>query len=81
MENCQVYSSGFCCASICVPKSYTKEQIEEIANILNPTGISSRWEISEDKQFKTGHSMPCMCESDPNKMHSSTIYISKRYKI
>jgi hypothetical protein len=32
---------------VCVPKTYTKEQIEEFANRANPTGIQSKWYIPE----------------------------------
>lgn len=37
---------------VCVPKTYTKEQIEEFANRANPTGIQSKWYIPEKYRNK-----------------------------
>lgn len=66
----EVYSNGIVSCSACVPKDMTKEQIETAVNEKSPTGISSKWIISEDKTFsdqKTPH--PCICDQDPERMH------------
>lgn len=61
---CVVYANGLCSCSICAPKAWTPERIEEEVNTINPTGISSRWKISSDTKFHTGQPMPCPC-NDP----------------
>lgn len=61
----QVYSSGICHCSVCVPKELTHEQIEEQVNLEHPTGINSKWRISKDKTFKGGEANPCACNYLP----------------
>lgn len=65
----QVYSQGTCCMSICAPKGATIKDIEIFANQYSPTGIASKWKISEDKTFARGEPMPCVCSYNENKMH------------
>jgi len=50
--------------SVCTNVS-DRERIEELTNLKNPTGINSRWEISEDKNFPSGEPNPCTCENKP----------------
>lgn len=64
-----VYANGLPTASACVLKDLTKEEIEDEINLINPTGISSRWEISKDKEFKTGEKIPRQCEQEQNREH------------
>lgn len=65
----KVYSYGLIHCSVCVPKGLTKQQIEDAVNSTHPTGISSRWEVSNDATFKTGQSNPCICEQDSERLH------------
>jgi hypothetical protein len=63
------YAVGFVSMSVCVPKGMTKEEIECEANFQHPTGISSRWKISEHKHFADGSPIPRVCEDDPDRLH------------
>ena len=47
----------------------TIKQITKELNIINPTGVSSKWKLSEDKFFANGQSNPCQCENDPSRKH------------
>lgn len=64
MSGINVYANGFVSISVCAPKEMSKEEIEHLANVESPTGISSAWRISEDTTFKGGEHMPCICEHD-----------------
>lgn len=64
-----VYALGLVSCSACVPKDWSRDQIESAVNAEHPTGIRNKWSISEDKTFKTGAPMPKPCEDDPEKMH------------
>ena len=56
---------GLCEISVCAANDATKEEIERHANRENPTGISSRWEISDDETFSGGEPNPCPCQDHP----------------
>jgi len=60
----EVYSLGLCYMSVC--SSLQPNEIVRRANQEHPTGISSDWEISENKTFADGTTpMPCPCENNP----------------
>jgi len=62
-----VYSTGICSMSICVPKKMSIETIEELAPI---TGINTSWKVSKDKTFADGKlTNPCICEDDEDRLH------------
>lgn len=63
----QVYSTGLVAASVC--SSLPIEKITEKLNQCYPTGIASKWELSEDKFFADGTTMPCQCSDYPNNKH------------
>lgn len=65
----EVYAMGLISLSICVPKTWTREEIENFANIKHPTGIESNWVISEDKVFRTGEKIPNQCEDHEKNQH------------
>ena len=69
MEKVKVYAHGLPTCSACIIKGLTKEEIETEINLVNPTGIDSKWSISKDKTFKTGEKIPHQCENEPNKEH------------
>lgn len=48
-----VYATGLCHCSVCVPSDMTKEEVENAVNSRYPTGVSSPWKVSEEN-FKTG---------------------------
>jgi len=67
-EKIEIYSSGICHCSVCVPKDMDKETIEQKVNSENMTGIQSQWEISEEN-FASGASNPCPCEDNGTRQH------------
>lgn len=68
MAKVVVYSSGICMASVCAEKGMTPQQVEDEVNIVNPTGISSRWRISDDA-FREGADNPHPCDKEPDRLH------------
>lgn len=60
-----VMSWGLCAMSVCAANDATTEEIERYANREIPTGIRSRWTLSEDKTFSGGESNPCPCPDHP----------------
>jgi hypothetical protein len=67
MAHFDVYSWGFIYASVCTDLS-DQEATEQI-NLENPTGIPSRWQISDDKTFADGQPHPNPCKRDPSRRH------------
>lgn len=67
-EEFEAYTVGLVSMSICT-NIESRKKIEEIANIEEPTGISSRWEISPDEIFASGQSNPCPCEQKSGFKH------------
>lgn len=63
------YAVGMCCASACAPKSASPAQVAAAVNFVRPTGIESRWVISEDLTFEGGEPAPCPCNTDPERQH------------
>ncbi len=59
----EAYSIGLVCASVCSSLS-VKETIKRM-NFTHPTGISSQWKLSKDKEFATGQTNPCPCKDSP----------------
>jgi hypothetical protein len=57
------YSIGVCNMSICT--SLPIDEAVERANSEEPTGIRSRWSLSDDKTFQGGEPMPCACNNHP----------------
>lgn len=68
-KDLRIYSHGLVHCSVCVPKEMTMDEIENAVNEINPTGISSPWVISSDKNFSDGLPMPTCCNEDPARMH------------
>ena len=59
-----IYASGFMFCSVCTDLK-SREEIEHLVNLENPTGIESQWRISSDTHFKTGEPNPMPCEDNP----------------
>lgn len=66
MEKVEVISIGFVYASICVANDITLKEALKIFNNEHPTGISSKWHLSENKKFRSGQLNPCLCDDYPN---------------
>jgi hypothetical protein len=65
----RVYSIGICYCSICIPKDMPIEDAVLQVNVLEPTGISSDWELSSDATFHGGEPNPVQCHDDPDRLH------------
>lgn len=68
MKNFVVYSGGLVCMSVCVAGNMLKEDVERNANRQHPTGIDSKWRISEE-DFRTGEPNPCGCKDHSGRKH------------
>ncbi|MFA6089937.1 MAG: hypothetical protein WC755_08830 [Candidatus Woesearchaeota archaeon] len=64
-----VYANGFVNCSVCIIKCLSKKEIEEEVNLLNPTGLDSKWKISKDLTFRTGEKNTCQCHDNPDREH------------
>jgi len=64
----EIYSSGICKCSACVPKDMEHSEIERLVNLKNSTGISSKWRISSEP-FGDDHSNPCVCNMNSDRLH------------
>jgi len=70
MDKVIVYSSGIVSCSVCVDGKMSIKEIENEVNMVNPTGIGSKWKISKDKTFSDGeHTNPCTCDKYKNRKH------------
>lgn len=66
-----IYSlgAGLVAMSVCAPADWDEEKVEAAANRENPTGIGSRWTISEDEEFASGETNPHECQDAPGRKH------------
>lgn len=65
-KSIDIYSIGIISASVCAGNDATIEEITEHLNEEHPTGISSKWQLSQDKVFQDGHPNPCACDTYPD---------------
>lgn len=54
--------------SVCAPADMDREQVERLANIESPTGLSRPWKIP-DKPFSGGESNPNPCDNEEGRLH------------
>lgn len=66
LEQAVVYANGLVHCSVCVPASWDTAKVESVINVINPTGIHSRWSVSGDSTFKDGKPNPCSCNNQPS---------------
>lgn len=66
MEGLYHLGSSICAMAICAPDDMPREKIEEICNRHSPTGISSRWKISDEPEAKPN---PRPCPSSKMRQH------------
>ncbi len=59
----EIYSEGTIHISVC--SSLSPEEIVDRANRDYPSGVTSNWQLSEDKLFASGQPNPCPCEQHP----------------
>lgn len=60
----EAYTIGLVHASVCSSLAI-KETLKRM-NREHPTGISSQWGFSGDKEFAGGQTNPCLCEDSPD---------------
>lgn len=71
LDDVDIYTWGLCYASVCVPKDMPRDEVEVLTNRKCPTGIESRWRISDEPNFqpdKNGNvsTNPCPCQKKPD---------------
>lgn len=64
----KIYSNGIVHCSVCAAKELTREELVRLVNQLNPTGVSSAWEISS-RPFASGAPNPSPCNDSPDRLH------------
>lgn len=64
----EVYAWGLVSTSVCTDLT-DKEEIEDEVNRVHPTGIDSRWKISDEPTFRTGEPNGKVCEDNPTRHH------------
>ena len=69
MNVIEIYSAGIVHLSVCALKTIPVNCVEDFANAEHPTGISSRWNLSEDETFASGEQHPKECEDDSSRIH------------
>lgn len=69
MKRVKIYRIGLCYASVCADSKMSGDEVADEMNKLSPTGISSRWDISEDKEFSDKTPMPSPCHEDQDRTH------------
>lgn len=69
MSKIELYIVGPLSMSVCAPKDMDTKIIINQAEAQNPAGTSNGWAISDDKNFASGHPMPCQCEDNPTRQH------------
>lgn len=68
-NNVWVYLEGTVSCSVCAPAGMEREVIEKQVNAQAPTGLKSKWQISEEKKFSGGEPMPYPCPDVPGRKH------------
>ncbi len=53
----------------CAPRKMPRKEVNELVNVLNPTGIGSRWKITRKRSFPAGGPHPVPCADDRNRIH------------
>lgn len=64
-ESVVVYSNGIVHCSVCVPKEMSREEIERLVNLENPSGTMDGWQIDEAPTFAAGSPNPGPCDKFP----------------
>lgn len=64
-----IYREGPIACSVCAPTMIPVEQVADAVNQINPTGIESRWTISDDDHFADGTPHPGPCNLSADRSH------------
>ena len=64
-----VYTSGLCFCSVCAPSGMPLDDVLQVANIQNPTGLAHGWSLDAAPTFKGGEPNPCTCNRDASRKH------------
>lgn len=68
MGKVEIYANGIVYCSVCADSKLSKEEISDEVNTMNPTGVPSRWAVSED-DFASGAKNGKECENDKTRKH------------
>jgi hypothetical protein len=55
--------------SVCAPETMSANEVVVLVNLIHSTGISSGWRLSEDEKFKSGETIPAICNQVPGRQH------------
>lgn len=64
-----IYSAGIVSCSVCAPGGMERDVVARQVNTQLPTGIKSKWKVSDDTHFKAGEPMPCDCPDMNGRKH------------
>lgn len=68
MVEAQVLKTGLCYLQVCVPSRWTDAEVELFANMAAPTGIASRWKVTNYKHPDGTEAKRYVgCESQPKR--------------
>lgn len=65
----EVIRAGLLEIQVCVPKTFTDEQVEEFTNEDNPTGLESRWRIQREVEDNPTYQIRCQCSQKEDHCH------------
>lgn len=68
MSQIYIYANGLVCCSVCAPADMAIEEVTQLVNEQNPTGIHP-WHLSADVTFANGEPMPKPCELNGQRVH------------
>jgi hypothetical protein len=63
-----VYAVGLCYLSACVRETVGVDEMEELINGKEPTGLDSKWRIAEE-DFEDGTPNPAPCPDMADRKH------------
>ena len=70
MAEADIVRRGLLDMQVCVPRSWSNEQVEQFANHNNPTGVEQRWAIREQgSEFLAGANERVQCEDHCAHVH------------
>lgn len=61
--------TGISFINISVCTNVERDKVAEVTNIMEPTGIRSKWVLSEDEKFASGEKNPSPCPDGNDCIH------------
>jgi len=76
-----IYRSGLVYCSVCAPADTPVEEVEAFVNSQNPTGISSRWRISDDANVRQRRPKPMPLQHARRASTSAAVMLTDAQKV